>query len=102
MKQGVRLLRRGAVIVMLSLAVAMPSATLAANDAIRIAYIDPLSGPFAAVGQAGLAEFRFTAHYINEHGGILGRKVKIIPFNNKGSAQESLQILQEVADRGIH
>src|SRR5215510_14309569 len=34
-----------------------PGATPA--DPIRIAYIDPLSGPFAATGENGLNQFRF-------------------------------------------
>lgn len=107
MKRNLRPLRGGAVALVLVLAMMVPTTTLAAenwatDDVIKIAFIDPLSGPFAAVGQAGLAGFRFTAHYINEHGGILGKKVKIIPFDNKGSAQETLQILQEVADSNIH
>jgi len=73
----------------------------AANDTIRIAYIDPLSGPFANVGDAGAKHFIYLANMINEEGGILGKKVEIIPYDNKVSAQESLQILRKVADEGI-
>ena len=40
-----------------------PAATPA--DPIRIAYIDPLSGPFAATGENGLNQFRFAADRIN-------------------------------------
>lgn len=74
----------------------------AADDPIRIAYIEPLSGAFANVGDAGLKHFRFTAEKINEAGGVLGRKFEIVPMDNKQSASESVQLVQRAADEGIH
>ena len=32
-----------------------------AADTVKIAYIDPLSGPFAATSEQGLAQFQFAA-----------------------------------------
>ena len=75
--------------------------TASAQDTIKIAYIEPLSGPLANVGDAGLRHFRYKAEQINKQGGILGKKVEIVPFDNKTSAQESLVILRQVADQGI-
>ena len=72
-----------------------------AADTIRIAYIDPLSGPFANTGNAGAKQFLYVAELINENGGILGKQIEIIPYDNKTSPQESLQILRQVADEGI-
>jgi len=69
---------------------------------IKIAYIDPLSGPFANVGEQGLAEFRFAVDYINKRGGVLGgRKLEVIGFDNKVSPQEALNQLKRVIDQGI-
>ena len=68
---------------------------------IKIAYIDPLSGPFANVGEQGLAEFRFAVERINASG-ILGKqKIEVVPFDNKVSPQESLNQLKRVIDDGI-
>ncbi len=92
--------RRGAVALALSCALVAP--TVAAQDTIKIGAIDPLSGPFANVGDASLKQFQYIAERINENGGVLGRDLEIIGFDNKGNAQESLQILNEVADEGIH
>ena len=69
---------------------------------IKIAYIDPLSGPFANVGEQGLAEFRFAVDQINKRGGVLGgRKLEVIGFDNKVSPQEALNQLKRVIDQGI-
>ncbi len=76
-----------------------PGATPA--DPIRIAYIDPLSGPFAATGENGLKQFRFAADAINKAGGVLGRQIEMAPFDNKVSPQESLIQLKKVTGEGI-
>jgi branched-chain amino acid transport system substrate-binding protein len=69
---------------------------------IRVAYIDPLSGPFAQTGEQGLAEFRFAVDQINRRGGVLGgQKLEVVPFDNKVSPQESLNQLKRVIDQGI-
>jgi branched-chain amino acid transport system substrate-binding protein len=70
-------------------------------DPIRIAYIDPLSGPFAATGENGLQQFRYTADLINKAGAPLGRTLEIVPFDNKVSPQESLIQLKKVIGEGI-
>jgi branched-chain amino acid transport system substrate-binding protein len=70
-------------------------------DTIRIAYIDPLSGPFAATGENGLNQFRYAADAINKAGGVLGRKLEMVPFDNKVSPQESLIQLKKVIGEGI-
>ena len=82
------------------------SLSLAANaqqstDPIRIAYIEPLSGAFANVGDAGLKHFRYAADMINQQGGVMGRKFEIVPMDNKQSASESIQLLQRAIDEGI-
>src|SRR5699024_7881270 len=72
-----------------------------AADTIKIAYIEPMSGPLANVGDAGLKHFRYKIEKMNEAGGVLGRKLEVIPYDNKGSPQEALVILRKIADEGI-
>lgn len=78
-------------------------ATSAFADPIKIAFIDPLSGPFASTGTNGLHQFEFAADYmINQNGGILGGDMfEIVPFDNKISPKESLIQLQVAIDQGI-
>jgi branched-chain amino acid transport system substrate-binding protein len=79
--------------------VALPSV---AADPVRVAFIDPLSGPFAAVGASGLKQFQFIANEINKSGGVLGgRKIEVLPFDNKISPKESLIQLKRVIGDGI-
>jgi branched-chain amino acid transport system substrate-binding protein len=81
-------------------AAALPAA--AAGQSIRIAYIDPLSGAFANVGESGLKQFQFVIDDINKRGlAGPGIKLEIVPFDNKVSPQESLNALKKVTDDGI-
>ena len=73
-----------------------------AADTVKIAYIDPLSGAFAGVGDAGYKHFQYNAELINAKGGVLGGKMlEIVPFDNKVSAKESLIQLKSAIDQGI-
>ena len=76
------------------------SAAFAEN--IKIAFIDPLSGPFASTGTNGLHQFEFAADYmVNDKGGLLdGQKMEVLPFDNKVSPKESLIQLQVAIDQG--
>ncbi len=68
---------------------------------IKVAYIDPLSGPFAQTGEQGLAEFRFAVERINQSGKLGKVKLEVVPFDNKVSPQESLNQLKRVIDQDI-
>lgn len=70
-------------------------------DTIKIAYIDPLSGPFAATGENGLQQFKFAADHLNRAGGVLGQKFEVIGYDNKVSPQEALIQLKKVIGDGI-
>ncbi len=80
---------------------AATSLTAFAEDTIKIAYIDPLSGPMAATGEHGLHEFQFVAEQINARGGVLGKKLEIVPLDNKLSPQESQIVLKAAIDQGV-
>ncbi|MEY8831032.1 branched-chain amino acid ABC transporter substrate-binding protein [Sedimentitalea sp. XS_ASV28] len=70
---------------------------------IKIAFIDPLSGPFASTGTNGLNQYEFAAQYlVNDKGGVLdGDMFEIVGFDNKISPKESLIQLQVAIDQGI-
>ncbi|MEO9821717.1 MAG: branched-chain amino acid ABC transporter substrate-binding protein [Paracoccaceae bacterium] len=85
-----------------ALALAVSSASGFAGD-IKIAFIDPLSGPFAGTGENGLHQYEFAAEkLVNETGGVLGGQTfEIVAFDNKISPKESLIQLQVAIDQGI-
>src|SRR3978361_325568 len=72
-----------------------------AQETLKIGYIDPLSGGGASVGEVGLKTFQFLADEVNVKGGILGKKVEIIPLDNKTNPQESLIQAQKAIDSGV-
>src|ERR1041384_4136307 len=72
-----------------------------ADETIKIAYIDPLSGGMANVGEDGLKTFVYLADELNGKGGALGKKFEIIGYDNKLNAQETLVQVQKAIDSGI-
>ena len=72
-----------------------------AQETVKIAYIDPLSGGGASIGEIGLKTFQFIADELNAKGGIQGKKVEIVAFDNKTNPQESLIQAQKAIDGGI-
>ncbi|MEM7525911.1 MAG: branched-chain amino acid ABC transporter substrate-binding protein, partial [Pseudomonadota bacterium] len=85
-----------------ALAVSVGAALAAGHETIKIAFIDPLSGPFASTGANGLNQYKFAAEeLVNSKGGVLGSKFEIVGFDNKISPKESLIQLQVAIDQGI-
>jgi len=83
-------------------ALALGTAAMA-SDTIRIAHIDPLSGPFALVGESIGRLLQAGADEVNARGGVLnGTKLEVVNFDTKGSPQESVLILKQIIDSGIH
>jgi branched-chain amino acid transport system substrate-binding protein len=72
-----------------------------AAETIKIAYTDPLSGPFAQVGDQNLAQMQYIIDYINSKGGALGRKFELVSFDNKSQPSEALIALKTITDQNI-
>ena len=75
--------------------------TAAAQGTIKIAYTDPLSGPFAQVGDANLKQMNFIIDFINSKGGALGRKFELVPFDNKSQPSDALLALKSATDQNM-
>jgi hypothetical protein len=72
-----------------------------AQDTVRIAYIDPLSGGGASIGEVGLKTFQFLADEVNAKGDVLGKKLEIVGYDDKVNPQESNVQIQKAIDAGI-
>ena len=81
-------------------ALALSLSALAA-DPIKIAVIDPLSGPFANVGEAMVRHVQMAADLINARGGALGSKFEVVAFDSKSNPQEAQLALKQAVDQGI-
>ncbi|HEX7955214.1 MAG TPA: branched-chain amino acid ABC transporter substrate-binding protein [Burkholderiales bacterium] len=79
----------------------LPAASQA-QETIRIAFIEGLSGAFANVGEIGLRHYQLAAETVNARGGVLGgTKFEIVPFDHKTSPQEAQLVFKQAADQGI-
>ena len=77
------------------------SAGLAA-DTVKIAVLVALSGPNAIYGEGQLNAFNAAADLVNARGGVLGgRKIEIVPMDNKYNPQESLILLKKAVDDDV-
>ena len=77
-------------------------ASATAADTIKIAHIDPQSGPFALQGKEGDRHIQAAIDDINSRGGVLGGvKLELVTLDNKSSPQESLIALKQATDQGI-
>jgi branched-chain amino acid transport system substrate-binding protein len=54
-----------------------------AEDTIKIADFEPLSGTFKDIGERYVDGVRFAAETINKSGGLLGKKVEVIPIDSE-------------------
>jgi branched-chain amino acid transport system substrate-binding protein len=83
-------------------AMMVASAAAMAQDSVKIAYIDPLSGAFGDVGEQGLNHFKFFADKVNKAGGVAGgKKLEIVGFDNMTNPKESLIQFEKAMDQGI-
>ncbi|MEO7392878.1 MAG: branched-chain amino acid ABC transporter substrate-binding protein [Ramlibacter sp.] len=86
----------------LSALVAVSGVALAQKgETVKIAFMDPLSGPFANVGQNQLKSWQFVADRLSGAKNPAGVKFEVVGFDNKGSPQESLNTLKAAADQGF-
>ncbi len=61
----------------------------AADDTIKIGYVDPLSGTFAQSGDQFLKVFNYIIAKINANGGALGKKFELVAFDDKTQPAEA-------------
>jgi len=74
-----------------------------AAETVKIAVIDPLSGPFANVGESQVRQMQLAIDLVNARGGVLGgTKFELVAFDSKSNPQEALLALKQAIDQGIH
>ena len=71
------------------------------TDSFKIAFIDPLSGPFVSTGELMRDHVQYAVEDVNAKGGLFnGAKLQLLQFDSKLSAQESQAALQAAIDQG--
>ncbi len=79
----------------------LPSGSVAAqdsNDPIVLAVVGPMTGAGAAQGLYAESGAIIAAEKINESGGVNGRMIEIIGFDDKGDPAEAALVAQRIVD----
>lgn len=74
---------------------------MAHAQTIKVGFVDPLSGPFANVGQQGLRGYQLVVEEINARGGVNGQKFELVALDSKANPQEALNALKQLTDQGV-
>jgi branched-chain amino acid transport system substrate-binding protein len=87
---------------LLALAFATQATCSLADEPIKIALMEPLSGPFGLVGESISRHMQAAVDEVNEHGGVLGgTKLELIRMDDKLSPQEGVLLLKHVIDSNV-
>ena len=88
--------------VLAALAVVLASPSVRADEVVKIALIDPMSGSFAATGHLGEQHFRFAIDRINAaQAAGPGRRLELVVLDNEVSPEKSLVLLRKAVDDGV-
>jgi branched-chain amino acid transport system substrate-binding protein len=80
---------------LLALALAMPL-TAEAQKPIKVGFPMILSGPGALFGEPAAKGAQMFVDEINAKGGVLGRKLELLPRDTKGNADEAVRVSREL------
>ena len=83
------------VTVLLAAALAAPFA-VHAQKPIKVGFPMILSGPGALFGEPALKGAQMYVEEINAKGGVLGRKIELLPRDTKGNADEAVRVAREL------
>jgi branched-chain amino acid transport system substrate-binding protein len=92
--------RRFALPAFAALAFASSLACAQKGETVKIAWIDPLTGLMATVGQNQLKSFQFLAEQFSKNNPA-GVKFEIVGIDNKLSPQETANALKSAIDQGV-
>jgi branched-chain amino acid transport system substrate-binding protein len=70
-----------------------------AQQVVRIAQLEPLSGPFQSQGEANVRTLEAAVEEFNARNKDL--RFEVTAFDAKGNAQEALNIFRQATDRGV-
>jgi branched-chain amino acid transport system substrate-binding protein len=93
--------KRLLITMILALSLVLGACTLvkqATAGPIRIATIGPITGDGAVWGTQQQQGVQLAIDDLNAAGGILGRQVELVPFDDKGDPKEAVSVAQRIVD----
>jgi branched-chain amino acid transport system substrate-binding protein len=73
---------------------------MACAETVKVAFIDPLSGPFANFGRNGFNQFAYAADRVNAKGLPGGARLEMIEVDNRGTPSGSVDAVKIAIDAG--
>ena len=77
----------------------MNGLALAQDDVIKLGFFAPITGPAAADGESALNSAKLAVEVINEMGGIDGREVQLVDYDDHLDSKQSVSIAQKLTTR---
>ena len=79
-------------------AAADTTAAAASGDVIKIGCPQPLTGTNALVGDTTVKAAQLAVKQINEQGGLLGRQVELVVYDDQASPEEAVKIATKLIE----
>lgn len=76
------------------------SEAAASGDAVKIAVAGPMTGDNAEYGIGFTNAAEMVAEEWNAKGGVLGRQIEIVPYDDKNSSEEATTVAQKIVSEG--
>lgn len=80
-------------------AVSPPIVTALGEDAVKLGWIDPFTGTYAALGTSQLNGAKMAMAEINKKGGIVGRQLQIIAEDSAANVGQATEKLNKLVDQ---
>ena len=74
---------------------------VSAGETVKVGFVEVLSGPFAFTGQSSLKQLREVVAQLNLTATPSDPQLEVVPFDGKGSPQESTVALKAAFDQNI-
>ncbi|SKC84870.1 ABC transporter substrate-binding protein [Maledivibacter halophilus] len=67
------------------------------SEVVKIAVVGPLTGDFAEYGTGFKNAVELMVEQWNEDGGVIGKKIEVVAFDDKNSGEEAASIAEKIA-----
>ena len=71
---------------------------MAEEEPIKVAFVGPLTGDYSEYGISFQAALQIAVDEANEAGGVLGRQVEVVSYDDKNDPNEAAAIAEMIAD----
>jgi branched-chain amino acid transport system substrate-binding protein len=96
---GQNILSRAGILIVLAVLASFVAGPALAQEAIKIGFFAPITGPAAADGASAKQAVELAAKEVNAGGGIMGRKVELVVYDDRFSPQEAVAIANKLIEK---